>query len=170
MNQNSIPTGSVMQTLTPIAPDGWLALDGSIHQKTDFPELWGIMDTIGGYEVDQDQFSLPNMDGNVLMGDLSGIGQVAGTNEVSLTVSQMPSHSHGAIGTVIGSGTEGNNDGCEGNIHATAEGDIYIDPSAVLDTPMKSGNVLVQVADTGGGAPVVLPEVPHLKVMHIIKT
>lgn len=74
-------------------PSGWLALDGSVHTKNDYPELWAVlpdsMTTPGN-------FTLPDMTDTFMMGTntVSEIGDTGGENTTTLTVGQLPAHDH----------------------------------------------------------------------------
>lgn len=81
-------------------PNGWLAADGrllSIAQNTALFSLLGT--TYGGNGTTT--FALPDLRGRTLIGAGNGngltnrvLGEMAGTENETLTISQIPSHSH----------------------------------------------------------------------------
>lgn len=84
--------GMVNQFLGSI-PDGWLPLDGSVHTKNDYPELWAAlpdsMTTPGN-------FTLPDYTDTFVMGTNTPaeIGDTGGENSTTLTEAQLPAHTH----------------------------------------------------------------------------
>jgi len=88
------------------APRGWAFCQGqtmSIQQNTALFSLIGT--TYGGNG--QSTFQLPDLRGRVPVGAGQGLGlsdyvlgEMAGTENITLTISNMPSHNHIATGTV----------------------------------------------------------------------
>ncbi len=85
------------------APQGWMKCEGQSLQVADHPDLYNIIgNTFGG---SGGSFNLPDCRGKVLLGAITGtmpIGQIGGQNTVTLTVGQLPKHSHevNAVSTV----------------------------------------------------------------------
>lgn len=74
-------------------PAGFLKLDGSTYDKDDYPELYDVLpDAI----KTATQFTLPDLvDAFPYHVDLaSSAGVVAGSNDLTLTVAQLPEHTH----------------------------------------------------------------------------
>lgn len=84
--------GSI-QTFLIVPPSGWLLLDGTTYDKTDYPELWGVLPS---QLTTPSQFTLPDFTSAFLAGTdtESEIGDTDGSNTTSLTVAQLPAHSH----------------------------------------------------------------------------
>jgi len=94
------------------APAGWLLCDGSSYSRTLYPQLFAIIGTTYG-SVDGTHFNVPNMQGQVPAG-IGGtlgltLGQEFGEVNHTLTVTEMPSHTHGSTFNSHGSGNVGSN-------------------------------------------------------------
>ena len=135
--------GEIKMVGFPFAPRGWALCQGqllSIAQNTALFSLLGT--TYGGNG--QTTFGLPDLRGRAPMNwgqgpGLSGhdIGQMGGTETVTLTVPQMPAHTH-PIGA---SGAGGDNTNPAGNYMAVASSDIYSENSgAQMANPGVIGN------------------------------
>ncbi len=79
------------------APQGWAFCDGSILSIAQFDALFALIGTTYGGDG-QSTFQLPDLRGRVPLHQGTGyvIGQVAGTESVTLTVQQLPQHTHPA--------------------------------------------------------------------------
>lgn len=76
-------------------PDGWLALDGSTYDEADYPELFAVLDA-QFKDVPSEEFTLPDISGLVLVaaGDGFTVGDVGGLGDVTLSIAELPAHSH----------------------------------------------------------------------------
>lgn len=90
-------------------PIGWQACDGSLLDINNFQVLFNLLGTTYGGNGTTN-FGVPDLRGRVPIHQGTGrgltprvIGQSAGTEQVSLLVGQMPSHSH-----VVTAGTSSN--------------------------------------------------------------
>lgn len=76
-------------------PPGWLAMDGGTYSGDVYPELFDAIDS-QFKDVGQNEFTLPDLGG--LFPVSSGVGYVLGDTggavSVSLSVDEMPAHSH----------------------------------------------------------------------------
>lgn len=86
--------GQVSQFLGSL-PAGWLALDGSTYDEVDYPELWSVLDDQFKNEP-ASTFTLPNTSGlvSVAAGDGFVVGDVGGVDTVTLSLDQIPGHTH----------------------------------------------------------------------------
>lgn len=96
-------------------PEGWMLCDGSTVNDTDYPELYAVIgNQYGG--TDGNAFLLPNMLGRVPIGarqddpdvgsNLSyGLNQIVGTESVSLSLSNIPAHTHSYVTNNFEGGT-----------------------------------------------------------------
>lgn len=107
-----IPVGAVMDFAGSAAPAGWLVCGGQSLARTDYAELFAAIGTAFG-SLSGSTFSLPDCRGRVSAGrdfdqggvagrltattmapDGATLGAVGGTQTVTLTTDQMPSHTH----------------------------------------------------------------------------
>jgi microcystin-dependent protein len=75
-------------------PSSWLALDGSTHNKVDYPELWEALDS---QYRDATTFTLPDLSGLFLAAAGTGsyaLGDTGGADDHTLTTAEMPAHTH----------------------------------------------------------------------------
>ena len=116
---SAMPTGVVVPFAGKTAasiPAGWLLCDGSLLSQTAYPDLFSVI----GYEYDLvvppvGLFSLPNLIDAIPYGsDATNVGTVVGSNvaaitvtgtaTVSISIANLPSHTHGVTGLTIASG------------------------------------------------------------------
>lgn len=96
-SSNGIPIGTIMQYAGFTAPQGYLLCEGQALSKTDYAELYAIIGNyFGGTET---EFYLPDLRERVPVGKNSAktdyaLGETGGTATVTLTIEQMPSHTH----------------------------------------------------------------------------
>jgi hypothetical protein len=74
-------------------PAGWLLLDGSTHANADYPELTALLPA---HLISGANFTLPDVTDAFPFGvvDEDNGAAVAGSNTLTLSVAQLPSHSH----------------------------------------------------------------------------
>lgn len=91
-------------------PDGWLPCDGALTSIAEYDVLYSLLGTIYGGDG-QSTFGVPDLRGRVPlhMGQGPGlsnrvIGMVSGTESVTLTLPQMPAHTH-ALAVTTGAAT-----------------------------------------------------------------
>lgn len=75
-------------------PAFWLALDGSIHNKVDYPELW---ETLDAQYKDSTTLTLPDLSDLFLAAAVNGtytLGDTGGENAHTLTTPELPGHTH----------------------------------------------------------------------------
>lgn len=108
----NVMIGSVQLFLGSV-PAGWLALDGSTYDQSDYPELAAGLDTQYRDDV-LGTFTLPDIDGlfPIGSGSIIALGATGGSESVTLTIDQIPAHTHtyimpdpavdiGSVGTPI---------------------------------------------------------------------
>jgi len=112
------------------APNGWAFCDGSILPISGNDVLYILIGTTyGGDGVNT--FALPDLRGRVPVHQGSGfvIGQLAGTETVTLTANQLPAHSHLLQGSTDG----GTSIDPTGNVLATTStAKVYSAPTSVV--------------------------------------
>lgn len=81
------------------APVGWMFCNGQLLAISEYDALFALIGTTYGGDG-QSTFALPNFQSRVAVhaGTLSGntyvLGEAAGTETVTITINQMPAHSH----------------------------------------------------------------------------
>jgi microcystin-dependent protein len=127
------------------APVGWMFCDGQLLPISENETLFQLIGTTYGGDGET-TFALPDLRGRLPLHQGNGfvIGQAAGAEDVTLTVNQMPAHSHPAVATT-NQGTQGNPGG---NVLSNSQGaKPYIE-----DAP--TGNLSPQsVSPVGGSQP-----------------
>jgi len=85
--------GEIRPFILDTLPDGWLSLDGSSVPQSDYPQLTAVAPS--SWLVGSD-IELPDMIGRALIGAGAGydLAQIGGAETHTLTVPEMPSHSH----------------------------------------------------------------------------
>lgn len=132
------PAGAGMEWFGATAPAGWLLQDGTVYLRADYPDLYAAIGTTyntGGETALQ--FRVPNKKGRVSVGldasqtEFNTRGKTGGAKTHTLSVAEIPSHSHGQ-NVAAGNGSmagvrndyvsEGNSASYPQNIATTAVG------------------------------------------------
>jgi len=94
LNFNPFPVGMIFPYGANVAPAGYLLCDGSDYAETDFPELFTVIGTT--YGSSSGRFNVPNLFNRTLVGagDDFSFATIGGDESITLTISEMPSHSH----------------------------------------------------------------------------
>lgn len=94
------PVGEITMWGTTTAPTGWLICDGSAISRTTYAGLFALIGTTFGVGDGSTTFNLPNLKGRVPVGrdsadtDWDVLGETRGSKTHTLTISEMPSHTH----------------------------------------------------------------------------
>ncbi|WP_347218398.1 tail fiber protein [Chryseobacterium sp.] len=134
------------------APNGWAECNGQILPIAQNQALFSLLGTTYGGNGTT-TFALPDMRGRVLIhsgqsassGTTYTLGEVGGVEGVTLTVTQMPAHSH-SVNAVI---AEGNQNVPTGSLPANTKVLDKEYSDATADTTMKSS----MISNTGGNQP-----------------
>src|ERR1700719_1271435 len=82
------------------APNGWMTCDGQLLPISEFETLFNLIGTTYGGDG-QSTFALPNLHGRIPLHQGNGftLAETGGVESVTLTVSQIPAHSHPFLAT-----------------------------------------------------------------------
>ena len=89
------------------APTGWLRCDGQAVSRTEYADLFNVIGTTYGVGDGSTTFNLPNvnLENRTLVGSSGdgefALGNTTGEKKHTLTVDEMPSHSHRMDGQVL---------------------------------------------------------------------
>lgn len=92
-----VPVGSLIPWLgTTTVPSGYLEANGAVVSRTTYSELFDAIGTKYGAGDGSSTFGLPNLNGKHLKGttSTSTVGNTTGSDTITLTTAQLPSHSH----------------------------------------------------------------------------
>ena len=163
------------------APRNYAFTNGQIMSIAQNSALFALLGTTYGGNGIQ-TFALPDTRGRVIVGAGQGpgtsdyqLGQMGGTENVTLTVNQMPAHTHTATTTVTvkarGVSTEGNVDSPSGNAWAAkSRSALYSNAAPNVDMAagaIEVGNVVSSIGSTGGNQPFSIVQ-PYLVLNPII--
>ena len=93
-------TGQIIMYGGTSAPSGWLACNGTAVSRTTYSTLFGIIGTTYGVGDSSTTFNLPNLVSKFARGSATP-GTGAGSDTVTITANNLPSHTH-AAGTLTG--------------------------------------------------------------------
>ncbi len=113
------------------APAGWMFCEGQLLPISEFDTLFNLIGTTYGGDG-ENTFALPDLRGRVPIhqGNVFVIGEQGGVEDVTLTVNQIPGHSH----ALFASGDLGNQLTTTGNLLSNSQGAIpYIEDVTTLN-------------------------------------
>ncbi|WP_202393922.1 phage tail protein [Flavobacterium sp. HBTb2-11-1] len=154
------------------APRGWAFCNGATIDIANNDALYALLGTTYGGDG-QNTFKLPDLQGRVPVGTGQGtglpniiLGQIGGTENVTMTINQMPSHTHIAAGSLAIPA-----DNANGEL-ASPTGNILAGlPQAYstqgFDTDLKVENATVAVQNAGSSIPFSIIQ-PYLATNYII--
>ena len=103
-----VPTGSVNAFAGSSAPGGWLICDGTSLPRSEFSALFSVIGTTYG-AVDGSHFNLPDMRSRMIVGynsddtNFNTLNNKGGSQSKTLSVGEMPSHTHTGTTSTDGS-------------------------------------------------------------------
>ena len=135
------------------APYGWAFCHGQILPIVQNTALFSLLGTIYGGDG-RTTFALPNLQGRIPLHFGQGpglssrsLGEQIGTESVSLTQNQMPSHSH--AGSALNAANAGTNNQPENNLLGKiVRTNLYSTPDAALQN-MAEGSLTLQASGSG---------------------
>jgi len=100
-----IPPGTILPFAGTTAPNGYLPCDGSAVSRSTYPDLFAALGTTWGIGDGSKTFNLPDFRGRAPIGAGQGLGltnRIVGQENIgeevhTLTVAEIPTHTHGVI-------------------------------------------------------------------------
>ncbi len=157
------------------APNGWFFCDGSALPINQYSALFALLGTTYGGDGVQ-TFNLPDLRGRTPIHSGNGqgknvsryeLGQIGGTENVTLSAQQLPAHTHNVNASSAGGTslvpTGGLLGGAPGDPVTGAGATIYTDPAVKSDVTLNAATI----APAGGSQPVNVVT-PYLGINYII--
>ena len=97
---DTLPVGAIMPFGSDTIPENWLLCNGQAVSRTTYPELSNTIGITYGSGDGFTTFNLPDLQGKIPVGldendtDFDTLGNTGGEKEHTLTIAEMPSHSH----------------------------------------------------------------------------
>jgi microcystin-dependent protein len=127
------------------APAGWMFCEGQLLPISENETLFQLIGTTFGGDGES-TFALPDLRGRIPIhqGDGFILAETGGAEEITLTVQQIPAHSH----PLLASGDVGNQVNVENNLTSNSQGAIpYIEDPSTLNMNAAA------ISPTGGSQP-----------------
>ncbi|RZJ31453.1 MAG: phage tail protein [Brevundimonas sp.] len=103
--------GSIQPFAFQWAPRGWMVCSGQLLGVSQYSALFSLLGVAYGGNGQQ-TFGLPNLNGRTITGQGTSttgasyvMGEMAGSEQITLMQTQMPQHSHGLMGTTAAATT-----------------------------------------------------------------
>lgn len=144
--------GQIMPAGFATIPKGWAPCNGQLMAISTNQALFSLLGTTYGGDGVR-TFGLPNLQGRAVLGSNLGsvaLGQVGGTESVTLTLDQLPSHNHAFQASTTQGGGRGGNPA--GNVYGvnTSAGETIFANAGSNEIPLASNKNIVP---QGGGRP-----------------
>ncbi len=126
------------------APAGWMFCEGQLLPISEYETLFNLIGTTYGGDG-QSTFSLPDLRGRLPLHQGNGfiLAETGGAEEITLTVSQIPAHSH----PLLASSNAASALTPAGNVPAEASKRFYVTPSSTVAMAPNG------ISATGGSQP-----------------
>ena len=128
------------------APAGWMFCEGQLVPISENETLFNLIGTTYGGDG-QSTFAMPDLRGRVPLHQGSGftLSETGGVEEVTLTIQQIPAHSH----PMLASGNTGTGSNPQGNVLDQMSGAILLYKDQTPSTAMSA----LAVSSVGGSQP-----------------
>ena len=128
------------------APAGWMFCEGQLLPISEYETLFNLIGTTYGGDG-QSTFALPDLRGRIPLHQGNGfiLAETGGAEEITLTVPQMPSHTH----ALLASTTNGSTANAQNNVLARAVGGTFFYISDVAGAGMNPASI----GSVGGSQP-----------------
>lgn len=159
----AIPIGTIAMYGAEKDPEGWLRCDGRLLDRTAYAKLFAVIGTTHGF-TSSSNFRIPDMRERSVVGSGTkySIGDKGGNATVTLSINQMPAHTH-EIGEVEDAGRRFQSRTANQDIGIGSDGYTYL-----TSTGSNRGNRSPIATSVGGGQPVDLRD-PYIGLPYIIK-
>lgn len=152
--------GTVMPFGFNFAPKGWATCQGQIMSIAQNTALFSLLGTTYGGNG-QTTFGLPDLQGRSILGQGTStaggsfsMGEIAGTENVTLTTGQMPMHTHVAASAIsVPVYSEGGNTSNPNGTHFAANAGSNTFSTVATDANLAPFNAAVTVSVAGGSQP-----------------
>lgn len=152
--------GEVMLVGNPYCPQGWTEAAGQVLPIVQNTALFSLFGTQFGGDG-QNTFALPDLRSRVPIGQGQGgglspyvVGQTGGGEQVTLSVQQMPAHTHTAQTTLSGTETDAATGSPGGALLGASGTNIYAPGGSNPDLPLAPSSAATTIGVAGGSQPV----------------
>lgn len=161
--EKAIPVGSILAYGAERDPEGWMRCDGRLLERNAYAKLFSVLGTSQGF-TSSTNFRLPNIKDRSIVGtgDSNKLGDRGGNSFVTLSISQMPSHTHD-IGEYEDHGRRFQSRTSNQDIGIGSNGYTYL-----TSTGQTGGGRSPIAIPTGGSSPVDIRD-PYISFPYIIK-
>lgn len=147
--------GEIRAVAFPFAPRGWALCQGQTLPIAQNAALYSLLGTTYGGDG-RTTFNLPDLRGRAIVNPGQGvglsryqIGQQAGTESVTLNLSQMPAHTHSFSGNLAVSIANGNSNAAASDFLASSSQNQYAEEAGA--GTMAAGMITGTAAPVGNG-------------------
>lgn len=155
---DTLPVGAIMPFGSDTIPENWLLCNGQAVSRTDYQQLFNTIGITFGQGDGFTTFNLPNLKGKVVVGkddndtDFDILGETGGEKEHTLTIDEMPSHTHKldtrtSAGNVYGVVTTSSNTTSIGEVTTKSTGGG--EPHNILQ-PYQVQNYIIKAKQSAG--------------------
>jgi len=167
--------GQIVPFAGNFAPKGWLLCDGRLLPISQYSSVFALLGTYYGGNGTT-TFALPDLRGAVAISPGQGpgrsnydLGETGGSEAVTMTINEMPAHTHAVTVAVTVKGSDGTADllSPKGDVPSSPTEPIYTSASDGSTMNTKAGSLALTVGPTGSNQ--AIPTLsPYLAVNYCI--